>query len=346
MRALVLRGPHDIEVQEVADPVPGSGEMLLRITATGICGSDVHGYTGANGRRHPGQVMGHETVGQVAGGDPDALAAQGLTVGDRVTVNPVITCGTCPACASGAELACPQRKVIGVDAEIRSAFADLMAAPAANAERLPDRMPQEHGALVEPLSVGFHAARRGRCAEDDRVLVAGGGPIGQACLLAAHRLGASRVVVSEPNPGRAALVRRLGADVIDPAGQRLADAVPDALGGPPTLVLDAVGSTASLADGLAVAGLSARIVLAGMNEPAVQLSAYQISTAERELIGTFAYTRDDFASTVTWAATAADKLDQLIDRRVGWAGAAGAFAELASPGTTASKILVMPGGRD
>ncbi|MGP4020078.1 zinc-dependent alcohol dehydrogenase [Saccharopolyspora sp. 5N708] len=336
MRALVFHGPGSIAVEQRPDPAPGPGEVLLEIIATGICGSDVHGFTGENGRRHPNQVMGHETVARVRGGEPSA----GTSVGDVVTVNPVIGCGHCPTCAAGEEQACPQRRVIGVDPTISSAFADLMVVPTRNVVPLPAGVPEEHGALVEPLAVGFHAARRGRCSGADAVLVLGGGPIGQACVLAARRLGAQRIVVSEPDPQRAALVAALGARLVTPStvgteAERL-------LGGKPTLVLDAVGATATLAVALEVAARAARIVLVGMSEPSVTLPAYEISTSERELIGAFCYNREDFASTAAWIAEAGAQLDQLINSRVGWSGAPGAFRDLAAGTAQASKILVVP----
>ena len=190
MRALVYRGPHDIAVEDRPDPEPGPDEVLLRITATGICGSDLHGYTGENGRRHPGQVMGHETVGRIAAVGPGVT---GLEPGRLATVNPVVGCGECAQCAAGTEQLCPRRKVIGVDREISSAFAELMLAPARNVVLLPDDLPEEYGALIEPLAVGYHAARNGRVGPDDAVLVIGGGPIGQAAALAVRRLGAERV---------------------------------------------------------------------------------------------------------------------------------------------------------
>lgn len=342
MHSLVFHEARSLAVEERPDPVPGPGELLLGITATGICGSDLHGYTGENGRRHSGQVMGHETVGRVLHGIQDTLTAAGLSIDDTVTVNPVIGCLDCEACAAGEEQACASRRVIGVDPTISAAFADFMVVPARNAVVLPAGMPEEHGALVEPLAVGYHAARRGRCSPGDAVLVLGGGPIGQACVLAARRCGAERIVVSEPNEQRAALVRALGADTVDPRSQETADSSRRLLGRPATLVLDAVGSSATLGDALASSGRGARVVLVGMNAPSVSLPAYEISTAERELLGAFCYNREEFASTASWAATASGDLAQLIDGRVGWDGAIGAFADLASGSSSASKVLVLP----
>jgi threonine dehydrogenase-like Zn-dependent dehydrogenase len=338
MRALVFRGAWDIGVETRPDPRPGPDDVLIRITATGICGSDIHGFTGENGRRHPGQIMGHETVGRVVSGS-DAFPA-----GTLVTVNPVIACGTCPACRAGAEQSCPHRRVIGVTKEIESAFADLLVVPARNVVALPESMPEEYGALVEPLAVGYHAALRGGCTADDRVLVIGGGPIGQACVLAARRLGVQRVVVSEPNRLRRELVAALGASAADPTAGDVARSVEDALGGPATLVLDAVGSSRSLADAAACSSFGARIVLVGMNAPRIELSAYTISTEERSLVGSFCYSARHFRETAEWVGGAPDELRHLVDDHVGLDAAAGAFTALAKGESQASKVLVYPGG--
>ncbi|HET7668428.1 MAG TPA: alcohol dehydrogenase catalytic domain-containing protein, partial [Mycobacterium sp.] len=194
MKALVLRGAYDIAVEDRPEPRPGEGEVVIEVIATGICGSDFHGYSGENGRRHPGQVMGHETVGRI---DEIGADVAGFTPGQLVTINPVMACGTCVACRDGQQQWCSRRKVLGVAPEIPAAFADRVAAPAKNIVVLPESMPAELGALVEPLAVGYHAVRRGGASAADRVLVIGGGPIGQACLLAARRLEVTKVAVSD-----------------------------------------------------------------------------------------------------------------------------------------------------
>jgi threonine dehydrogenase-like Zn-dependent dehydrogenase len=344
METLVYRGPWEMTVETREDPRPGPGDVLVRVVATGICGSDVHGFSGENGRRHPGQVMGHETVGRVEQVGDDVDPALGLRPGTVVTVNPVLACGSCPACVTGSQQSCPSRRVIGVTPDIVSAFAGLMVFPAANAVALPEEMPIEYGALVEPLAVGFHAARRGGCSGEDAVLVVGGGPIGQAAVLAARRLGVERVAVTEPNPRRRALAESLGAVGVDPGAQDVQAAVSEALGGPATLVLDAVGSTASLADAVACTGFGARVVLVGMGAPRVELAAYAVSTEERTLIGSFAYSARDFRDTADWVATAPAVLGRLVEGRVDMRGAAAAFTELANGTSSASKVLVYPHG--
>lgn len=343
MQVLVLEDWWRMGVAEIGDATPGPAETLIEVLATGICGSDLHGYTGENGRRRPGQVMGHETVGRVVDhGDPAAYDE--LPAGTIVTLNPVVSCGDCPACHDGAEQACQRRTVIGVAPDIPAAFAERMTAPTRNVVPLPDGAAWELGALVEPLAVGYHAARRGGCGPGDAVLVVGGGPIGQACVLAAWRLGATTVVVSETSPDRRRLLEELGAATIDPAAGDLAEQATAALGRRPTLVMDAVGSEATVAGALAVAGLGARVVLVGMAQPTLPLPAYSISTEERTLIGSFCYTAAEFRETAAWIATAPQPLGRLIEGRVDLDGAPAAFEALAKGIQTASKVLVYPNG--
>jgi threonine dehydrogenase-like Zn-dependent dehydrogenase len=341
MRALVLRDFYDMAVEERPDPEPGPGQVVVEVIATGICGSDFHGYSGENGRRHPGQVMGHETVGRVHELGPDV---ERLSVGKLVTVNPVMSCKECSACRSGQEQWCSRRVVLGVAPEIPAAFADRVAVPAANIVPLPEDMPEELGALVEPMAVGYHAVRRGQPRPEDRVLVIGGGPIGQACLLAARRLGVHALALSDMSPSRRDLCARLDTEVVDPSAGDLREAVADRLGGLATLVVDAVGLSPTVADAMAVSGLGSRIVLVGMGSPQLELSAYALSTQERALIGSFTYSAAEFADTAEWVGTEPDGIGALIDGRVGWAGAPQSFDDLARGRSTSSKILVFPQG--
>ena len=176
------------------------------------------------------------------------------------------------------------------------------------------------------------------------MLVIGGGPIGQACLLAARRLGVENLALSDVSPSRRELCAGLGAQVIDPTAGDLAGAVTAALGGPATLVVDAVGVTRTVADALAASALGGRIVLVGMGSPQLDLAAYAISTGERSLIGSFTYSPAEFAETAAWVGTVPDGIGSLIDGRVGWEGAPQSFDDLARGRSTASKILVFPQG--
>ena len=217
-----MTGPWQLRVEERDEPRPSGDDVVVRIEATGICGSDFHGFTGQTGRRQAGQVMGHETVGYV---DAVGPAVTDLPVGTLVTVNPVLSCDSCEVCASGNEQSCPHRTVIGVAPEVPAAFAEKLLVRRGNVVALDPAVDPEIGALVEPLAVGYHAAVRGGCRADDRVLIIGGGPIGQACLLATRRLGATSVAVSDVRPERRRLCESLGARTVDPDAGDLAGQV-------------------------------------------------------------------------------------------------------------------------
>lgn len=341
MKALVMQAPWVLTVEKVSTPEPGPDDVLVKIAATGICGSDFHGFSGENGRRKPGQIMGHETVGHVAKVGGNVID---LVEGTCVTVNPVLSCDDCDVCRAGNEQSCPHRKVIGVAPELTSAFAEYLLVRRSNVIALAKGIDPELGALVEPLAVGYHAAARGACSSQDTVLVIGGGPIGQAAFLAARRLGATRVAVSDINPTRRALCAELGAAVIDPSAKPLEESIVDALGAKATLVIDAVGATATLADAMKASAFGARLVLVGMAAPSVELAAFAISTEERTLIGSFCYSRKHFAETAAWVGTTDAPLHKLIDGRVGFDGAEASFTELAKGQSEKSKILVFPGG--
>lgn len=342
MLALVLQEIGTLAIETIDDPVARRDEVLIRIAATGICGSDVHGYAGETGRRFPGQVMGHETVGWVEEVGSGAVSA--FRRGELVTFNPVIGCGTCTECQTEEWQRCYSSRVIGVDPTCVSAFAELIAVPTRNVVSLEGLEPLELGALVEPLSVGYHAARRGACSQDDTVLVIGGGPIGQACVLAARRLGAEAVYVSEPVAQRRATALALGAQPVTPDElAALARNEPSPITPRPTLVFDAVGSQASIESALSASALGARIVLVGMASPTLTLGAFDISTGDRSVIGSFCYSGSEFRGTAEWVRSGPRELNYLIDRRIGLPEAPAVFAELAAGRAEYSKAVISIG---
>lgn len=346
MRALVLADFGDLVLAERARPEPGPGEALVRVLATGICGSDLHGYTGENGRRVPGQVMGHETVGTVVAlgdaGRPGAGLQQSpvpLAEGDVVVLNPTLSCGGCERCARGMSHICADRRVVGVDPAISAALADYFVVPVANL--VPFGGEALYGALVEPLAVGYHAAGRGRVGAGDDVLVLGGGPIGQAAALACARFGAASVTVSEPAPERRELLGRLGVDVLDPGAVDVSAQIQERTGGVgASVVIDAVGSSATLGTALAATTAGGACVLVGMAAPRVELDAFAVSTFERTIVGTFCYSAAEFAETARWAQDHPELLRALVSRTVRAEDGPAAFATMAAGENPAGKVLV------
>jgi L-iditol 2-dehydrogenase len=325
-----------MEVQELPDPAPGPGEVVVEIAYTGICGSDIHGFTGANGRRVPGQVMGHETCGRVR-----ALGAgvTGVAVGAAVTFNPVVLPGDDAPAWRGREQQHPAKWIIGVRPDVVAAFGQQVVVPARNLVALPEGMPLAHGALVEPVAVATHAV--GRLAPGaGAVLVTGGGPIGQSVVVALRRAGVETVLVSEPTDGRRDVIARLGAVPLDPDAGPLRDQVVAALGGPAAAAVDAVGSSGSLADCLTATAQGATICLVGMATPRLEVPAFEISTQERTLVGSFTYSSLDFEAALRSLAAAPDAADSLITRTVPLADAPATFTALAAGDGTPGKVLV------
>lgn len=337
MRALVLTDFGQMDVADRPAPVPAADEVVIAVIATGICGSDIHGFTGENGRRHPGQVMGHETVGRIA---ELGSGVVGLNVGQVVTVNPVVLPDAARDQYAGREQHCPDKYVIGVRPDRDAAFAELLLAPALNIVPLPDDLPLLLGALVEPMAVAVHAIGRVEPADHERVLVIGGGPIGQSVALALTLTRASRVVLSEVDPLRRELVETLGVPTVDAATADVAAAVREALGGAADVVIDAVGVAASVAAAFAGSRLGARICLVGMGAQQMTVDAFRLSTDERSLLGSFAYSDDDFREAARLIAGSPDRCALLVSREVTPLEAQEAFAAAARGEAPPGKTFV------
>jgi L-iditol 2-dehydrogenase len=211
MKALVLSEYKKLDLVDMPKPQPGDHDLLIRVQACGICGSDVHGYDGSTGRRLPPIVMGHEAAGivEAVGG-----AVTGFQLGDHVTFDSTIFCGKCFYCRRGQVNLCDNREIIGVSTpEFRraGAFAEYVTVPARIVYPLPENMPFAHAALIEAVSVAVHAVSLTPIALDDTVVVVGAGMIGLLTQQAALLAGAGRVFVCDVDDSRLEMARSLGA---------------------------------------------------------------------------------------------------------------------------------------
>ncbi|GEK79238.1 zinc-dependent alcohol dehydrogenase [Agrococcus baldri] len=343
MKALRLEALGQLAVVDLPDPEPAPGEVRLAIIATGICGSDIHGFTGENGRRHPGQVMGHESVARI-----DALGegVTGLTVGDIATFNPVVVPADEADAFAGREQMAPGKHVIGVAREVVSSFAQQIVVPARNVVALPASMPVELGALIEPLAVSVHAVRRSGAAVGDRVVVAGGGPIGQSVVLALQMAGIERIAVTELSASRRALVERLGATALDAAGDDAVERIRAALGGEADVAIDAVGIEPTLRTSLRATRIGGTVCLVGMGAPKLALDAFLVSTEERTIVGSFTYSAQDFRDAAAWIGQVPPQAAALISKTVPLSAGHDAFAELAAHADIPGKVLIRMDDRD
>lgn len=212
MKALLYTKPYTLEYTDVPDPEPGDDDVLVRVKACGICGSDVAGHTGKTGRRLPPVIMGHEAAGVV---ERIGRNVAGFAPGDRICFDSTVYCNQCPACRQGLYNRCVQRQVLGVSVpEFKrdGAFAELLAVPHWICAKLPENMSFVQAALLEPASIGTHAANRPPISESDTVVVIGAGTIGLFVLQAARLRGAGTVIASDLNEFRLNLAKQVGVD--------------------------------------------------------------------------------------------------------------------------------------
>lgn len=283
MKALVLTDTHVLTYKDAPDPVAAEGQQVVRIAQSGICGSDMHAFLGHDERRPTPLILGHEAAGTIEGGPRH---------GERVTINPQVSCGTCRDCASGRTNICQSRTIISIPPR-EGAFAELVAMPESHLIPVPDSVPLTKAALCEPLACGWHGVRLGLAALPDapgdmRALVLGGGAIGVGTALSLKAQGVTDIEVVEPNALRAEGLSRhpefkTTSQASDPGAYEL--------------VIDAVGYAATRATASAAARQGGFIVHIGLGEDTGGLDIRRMTLQEIGFTGTYAYTYQDFLDT-------------------------------------------------
>jgi len=276
-------------LREVPIPAPGAGEVLVRVRACAVCGSDVHGIDGSTGRRQPPVIMGHEAAGEIASlGEGVA----GWKAGDRVTFDSTVYCGECDACRAGAVNLCANRRVLGVSCgeyKRDGAFAEYIAVPQRILYPLPERVSFEEAAMVEPLSIACHAMTRVKIPEGGRVLVVGVGTIGLLALQVARSLGAGRLIALDVDEARLALAREQGAQALDSRNPEALNQVLQLTGGAGVDVAvdcTGIGATADLA--IRSVKLNGAVVLVGNLAQTIDFPLQLVVTRQLSLFGSCA----------------------------------------------------------
>jgi L-iditol 2-dehydrogenase len=290
MQALVLTEYRKLTLADVPPPELGPKDVLVRVAACGICGSDVHGYDGSSGRRVPPIVMGHEAAGTVVEVGP---AVRRVTAGDRVTFDSTISCGGCEACQRGAVNLCVNRRVLGVSCgEYRQpgAFAEFVAVPEQIVYPLPASCPFEHAAMVEPVSVAVHAVERLKVAHGERAVVVGSGMIGLLVIQALKVAGCGEVIAMDIDDSRLALAKELGATfTVNAKAVDVTNAVMAQTGSKGAdLAVEVVGNAAALATAIGCVRRGGRIGLVGNLAPEVPFPLQAVVTRELTLLGSCA----------------------------------------------------------
>ena len=290
MKALVLSAYEELAVEEVPSPVAAADEVLVRVEACGICGSDVHGYDGTSGRRIPPIVMGHEAAGIIAAIGKDV---KDYAVGDRVTFDSTVYCGHCEYCLRGEVNLCDNRQVVGVscgDYRREGAFAELVRVPERILYKLPESLSFAEAAMLEAVSVALHAVRVTQLRGGERALVIGAGMIGLLTLQAAKAAGCSHVMVADVDATRLELAKASGADaVLLASGSELLSAVMEKTGGRGVdVVFEAVGRNETVSSAIDVVRKGGTVTLIGNITPEVKLPLQKVVSREIRLQGTAA----------------------------------------------------------
>jgi len=289
MKVLLLSEYRHLEITDAATPTLGSDEVLIRVAACGICGSDVHGYDGSSGRRIPPIVMGHEAAGTLAA---IGSGVSGLAPGDRVTFDSTIYCGGCPSCLRGDINLCDRRQVLGVScAEYRraGAFAEYVAVPARIVHRLPESISFPEAAMLEAVAVALHAVSLGGALVGSTTLVIGAGTIGLLVLQALRVAGAQRVLVADIDATRLNLAKELGATETLDAKADLVSRVMNSTGSSGAdVAVEAVGRTETVQCAIDSVRKGGTVILLGNIAPEVTLPLQKVVTRQIRLQGSCA----------------------------------------------------------
>ncbi|MBL6782227.1 MAG: alcohol dehydrogenase catalytic domain-containing protein [Alphaproteobacteria bacterium] len=325
MKALIYTAPHRLEFTETAEPIANAGEIMVKVDSVGICGSDMHAFLGHDDRRPAPLILGHEVAGMTEHGQ-------------RVTINPLVTCGGCQFCTSGQDNLCQHRQIISMPPR-EGGFAERLAMPAANLTSVPDHVPLNKAALTEPLACGWHAVRLGKSAlrydpDKARLLIIGGGAIGVGAALCSRAQGFNDITLVEPNPIRAEYLAKVdGFNILHPDNvYDMADF---------DLLINGVGFESTRALASASARPGGVILHIGLGSASGGIDVRRLTLQEITFIGTYTYTEEDFNNTA----------EALFDGRLGnldWleerplAEGQNAFTDIKEGQTAAPKIILKP----
>jgi L-iditol 2-dehydrogenase len=340
MKALMYRGPWKMPVEELEEPAPTAGKVVVDVQAVGICGSDVHGFTGNSGRRTPGIVMGHEFAGTISELGRDV---EGYAVGDGVVVMPLFSV------AAGGDPypinLSPHRRLTGMNEH--GAYAQRVAVREAQLFRKPAGLSWQRAALCEPMAVTLHAARITPINPMQKVAVIGAGPIGLLTMLAARLKGAGTVIVVDRSEHRLELAEELGADAVINVGPEeapgdTAAAIREMTGGGVDVAFEAVGITATVQQSVDATRNGGNITWIGNNARTVEVDMQSIVTREMSVRGSYGFDETDFAAAIEVLASGRLNVDPLVERVAPLEDGPELFRSLAAGECDLVKIILKP----
>ncbi|OMF26519.1 hypothetical protein BK133_20405 [Paenibacillus sp. FSL H8-0548] len=333
MKSIVYEGPEILSIHEVEIPLPEADEVVIKVKAVGICGSELEGYLGHSSIRVPPLVMGHEFAGEITA---QGSNVKEISLNSKVVVNPLLSCGECTRCREGRPNICLQRRIVGI--HLPGGFAEYVAVPASSVTTLPVTIDLALASLAEPLAVCIHALKLGMTMLSD-IMIYGAGPIGLLTLQAARNMGARKILVVDRQPVRLAYAEQLGATVSTP--EQL-DSVFDKVfpSGVDTIV-DCVGVGQTREQAILRINPGGKVILIGLGQDVSTLTMNHVVRQEITLMGSYTYSNQDFAQAVELLVSG-----QIIHE--GWTASRKleegpeAFAKLAAGTELAGKIILHP----
>ncbi|MCY3616975.1 MAG: alcohol dehydrogenase catalytic domain-containing protein [Acidimicrobiaceae bacterium] len=344
MRAAVYDAPGlPLRIAELPDPRPGPGQAMIRVSACGVCGSDLHATTPEGDLARRGAVLGHEVTGKIVEIGPDPVGD--WAVGDRVYVIPIGSCGRCPTCQLDRPEECPDQLTFGAlgPDEPDGAYAEYLAVSLSDLLAVPEGVSMEVAALCEPLATGLMCVRQAQLEIGDRVLILGAGPIGLAATIWARFFGARRVVVSERVEHRRELAVRLGAtDTVDASPSTdVASQFAELTGAEPDVVIEAVGRPGMLNAAIAAVRPQGKVVTGGVCMEPDSFDHLLAYSKEPQIRTARVYTKAENQFILEMVAAGRIDPSPMISHRIGLDDLPAAFEALRRP-TDQCKVMVMP----
>jgi L-iditol 2-dehydrogenase len=343
MKALLLSEYKKLSVVDMPTPDIGDDDVLVRVRACGICGSDIHGYDGSTGRRIPPLVMGHEAAGVVERAGPNV---RNFKVGDRVTFDSTVSCGKCDFCRSGRINLCDNRTVLGVSCgEYRrhGAFAEYVSVPAGILYKLPDSLPFERAALIEAVSIAVHAVSRHVPKPDETVVVVGSGMIGVLIIQVLKNKGCRHIVAVDLDEDKLALAERMGATrTLNPQTGDIPAAVRELTGGGGAdASFEVVGHGNTVLTAIRCLRKGGAVVLVGNLSPKVELPLQEVVSRELSVLGSCA-SSGEIPECIDLLASGAVNVDPLISLKAPLDRGPELFERLYSGDKNLMKVIIQP----
>jgi len=339
MKAAVWYGGKDVRIEEIPEPDFGPNDVLVRVKAVGICGSDLHAYEGISKRRVPPLIMGHEIAGEIADFGKDV---EGLQKRNGVVVYPILSCGECEYCRSGNENICRAIRFMGL--HVPGGFAEYVAVPADRCYKMPPALMFEKACLTEPLAVAVHVVNNLPIRVNDTVLIVGAGAVGSMITQVVRLRTSGRIIVTDILDSRLDQAKKLGADVT--INSRVKDVVEEISrithGKGLDVSIEAVGIQSTIQQALASVKKGGTITAVGLLEKNVEIDMMKLVSSELKLHGSYIYNDYDFRSSISLIANDKVNLQPYLTHIFPLEDALKGFEGMATNKENVLKVILKP----